>query len=286
MSNEASTELLPLGVAAAIAANKNPDFVCKPQAFNEFSMADRVALITGGNSGMGLEMAQVLLEAGARVVYTVDLPLEPSEAWTCVKDYIKKMGLGGRLEYVRGDVTDQKAMWAIGDLIGEKEGRLDVTIANAGIAGVGHDVAEYPAEDYSKVIDVNLKGVLYTAQAGVRQMEKFKMPGSIILNLNVIGYQTAKAGVIQMARDLACMLAPQGIRCNALSPGWVMTEMVKPYLTISEDVQKVWSAQSPMNRMAKPHEIRGAVLWLASDASSFCTGSDIVVSGGWHAWAG
>lgn len=195
-----------IGVAAALAARGTaPTQLTTPAIYQQFSLTDRVALITGGNGGLGLEAALAFLEAGARAVYCVDLPAQPSETWSAVQKYATATGLQGRLEYVQGDVTGQQVMWDIAQKIGDKEGRLDVCVAGAGISDKDTPPLEYLAKDYDKVsvefgpelcrlslirvqiIDINLKGVLYTAQAAGRQMTRFGMPGSIILMASVAG---------------------------------------------------------------------------------------------------
>ena len=113
--------------------------------------AGRVALVTGGNSGLGLEAALAFLEAGARAVYCIDLPTQPSDAWTAVKEYVKATGLTGRLEYVQGDVTGQQVMWDIAQDICDKEGRLDVCVAAAGISDTAVSPLDYTAKDCDKV---------------------------------------------------------------------------------------------------------------------------------------
>ena len=126
----------------------------KPTLFShEFSLADRVALVSGGNRGLGLEMALALIEAGARAVYCVDLPKHPGKEWTKVKEYASQMkGLpsSGRLEYISADVRDQAAMWKIGETVGDKEGRLDVCVAAAGILKSHTDCLEYPAKQFQE----------------------------------------------------------------------------------------------------------------------------------------
>ncbi len=126
----------------------------KPTLFShEFSLTDRVALVSGANRGLGLEMALALIEAGARAVYCVDLPKDPGEEWTKVRDYASRMeGLPsqGRLEYISGDVRNQNAMWKIGESVGDKEGRLDVCVAAAGILKSHTDCLEYPAKQFQE----------------------------------------------------------------------------------------------------------------------------------------
>lgn len=143
-----------IGVAAALAAKgSTPTQPPSPTVFQQFALADRVALITGANGGLGLETALAYLEAGARAVYCVDLPEQPSATWVDVKEYVVAMGLTGRLEYVQGDVTNQQMIWDIANDIGDKEGRLDVCVAGAGIVDKKGKAStlDYVAEDYSKV---------------------------------------------------------------------------------------------------------------------------------------
>ncbi|KZT28576.1 NAD(P)-binding protein [Neolentinus lepideus HHB14362 ss-1] len=291
----------PMGVVAALGHAKDPSITPQPTLLNrEFSLDDRVGIVSGGNRGLGLEMAMALLEAGARAVYCFDLPKEPGEEWKAVKEYVAKMELGngktgGRLEYVSADVTDQKGMWAKAEEIGDKEGRVDVCVAAAGILKSHTDCLEYPAEQFRQVLDINTNGVLFTAQAAGRQMARFGLPGSIILIASMSGsitnrdhawvsYNTSKSAVLQIARSMACELGVKGIRVNTISPGHIYTSMTAAYLDTQAHLLEKWSGMNPLGRIGRPDEMRGVVTWLASDASTFCTGSDILVSGGHHAW--
>jgi len=274
----------------------------RPTIWDEFALKDRVALVSGANRGLGLEMALVLIEAGARAVYCVDLPAQPGNDWVAVSEYVKRMviGTGGgvkgaRLEYISADVRDQKAMWKIGEEIGNREGRMDVCVAAAGILKAHTDCLEYPEEQFKEVMDVNTNGVLFTAQAAGRQMARFGNRGSIILIASMSGsitnkdhawvsYNTSKSAVLQMARSMACELGPKGIRVNTLSPGHIYTSMTAAYLDKQPHLFEKWSGLNPLGRLGRPDELRGVIAWLASDASTFCTGSDILVSGGHHAW--
>ncbi|KAI0075292.1 sorbose reductase sou1 [Panus rudis PR-1116 ss-1] len=288
----------PIGVTAALKADPNGP-PPQPTIFkHEFSLADRVGLVSGANRGLGLEMALALIEAGARAVYCVDLPKEPGEEWTKVRDYAKRMeGTGGegRLEYISCDVTDQEKMWKIGETIGNREGRMDVGIAAAGILREHINCLEYPAEEFKKVIDVNVSGVLFTAQAVGRQIERFGNGGSLVLIASMSGsitnrehawvsYNTSKSAVLQMARSMACELGPKRIRVNSLSPGYIYTSLTAAYLDKQPHLLNKWSSENPLGRLGRPDELRGVVTWLASDASSYCTGSDILVDGAHHAW--
>ncbi|KAJ6557876.1 hypothetical protein B0H19DRAFT_122346 [Mycena capillaripes] len=281
----------PVGVEAALAG------VVPSRSAITLSLANRVAFVTGGHRGIGLEMALAMAELGA-IVYCLDLPTEPDNDWLKVQDYAAKMPEldqhgNGRLEYMCGDVRDQQQMWKAAESIVEREGRIDICIANAGIAEtIG--CLDYPAEELKKILDINVSGVFFSAQAAGRQMERLGIAGSIILiasmngsvanrNQYWTGYNTSKSAVLQMARSMACELAPKKIRVNTISPGYTHTPMTK-ILKDNPPHEAELSAQNPMGRFALPDELRGVALWLASDASSFCTGSDIRVDGGQCAW--
>ncbi|KAI0646722.1 hypothetical protein C8Q79DRAFT_686662 [Trametes meyenii] len=243
-------------------------------------------------------MAMALAEAGARAVYCVDLPKEPGEEFVKTKAYLGKMegrNGEGRLEYIEADVTNQEAMWMLGETIGSREGRMDVCVAAAGILKGDTPCLTYPGKQFKDVIAVNVNGVLFTAQAAGQQMAKFNNGGSIIMIGSISGsganqghpwvsYNTSKSAVLQMARSMACELAPQGIRVNTISPGYINTSMTHQFLQKKPELLKRWENNNPMGRIGRPDELRGAAVWLASDASTFCTGSDILVSGGHHAW--
>jgi hypothetical protein len=156
-----------VGVAAALAAaaeegggRSEETRKVKATLWDEFALRDRVGIVSGGNRGLGLEMALALIEAGARAVYCVDLPAVPGEEWRAVAEYVRRMegsdgqlggGGGGRLEYVCADVRDQEAMWKVGEAIGDREGRMDVCVAAAGILKAHRDCLEYPGEEFEQV---------------------------------------------------------------------------------------------------------------------------------------
>ncbi|CAA7267653.1 unnamed protein product [Cyclocybe aegerita] len=277
--------LAPLGVTAALEAAKDPNFKPKPKIFDEFALSNRVGIVSGGNRGLGLEMALALCEAGARAVYCFDLPASPSDEWMKTRDYVQNLGNGSKLEYVSIDVRDQKAVWDKGKEIGDKEQRMDFCIAAAGILKSHTDCLTYPSEQFKEVLDVNTNGVLYTAQAAGQQMRRFGDGGSIILIASMSGsitnkdhawvsYNTSKSAVLQLARSMACELGKENIRVNSLSPGHIYTSMTAAYLDTQPHLLDKWSSLNPMGRIGRPDEMRGVVVWLASDASSFCTGSE------------
>lgn len=187
----------PTGVRAALEAAKDPSFKPKPKIFSEFALTDRVGIVSGGNRGLGLEMALALCEAGARAIYCLDLPKKPSDEWAKTSSFVKNLKNGSRMEYVHVDVRNQKAVWEISEKIAEKEKRMDVCVAAAGILKPHRDCLTYPAEEFEEVLDVNTNGVLYTAQGAGQQMRKFGNGGSIILIASMSGSITNKVSVVQ-----------------------------------------------------------------------------------------
>jgi NADP-dependent 3-hydroxy acid dehydrogenase YdfG len=209
--NPPASPPVPLGVAAVVQAhtsaahNTHPP---RPKIFDEFALTHRVAVVSGGNGSLGLEMALALCEAGAQAVYCVDIPARPSHEWECTREHVRRMGTGGRLEYVSVDVRDQKGVWEAVEEIGDRERRLDVCVAAAGIVKSPVGCLEYPAAQIKEVkasspragdvdrllqvLDVNTNGVLFTAQAAGRQMVRFGLPGSIILVASIAGTVTLK----------------------------------------------------------------------------------------------
>ncbi|PPQ68963.1 hypothetical protein CVT24_000352 [Panaeolus cyanescens] len=293
------SRLAPVGVNAALQAAEDASIQPKPKIFDEFALNDRVGIVSGGNRGLGLEMALALCEAGARAIYCFDLPSTPSDEWTKTAAFVKKLGNNSRLEYVSVDVRDQQKLWDEAKKIGDREQRMDVCVAAAGILKQHTDCLTYPAKQFEDVIDVNVNGVLYTAQAAGQQMRRFNNGGSIILIASMSGsitnrdhawvsYNSSKSAVLQMARSMACELGKEKIRVNSLSPGHIYTSMTAAYLDEQPHLLEKWSNLNPMGRIGRPDELRGVIAWLASDASTFCTGSEwvffIIVSGGHHSW--
>jgi NAD(P)-dependent dehydrogenase (short-subunit alcohol dehydrogenase family) len=185
-----TTEAPLIGVAAALKAASDSSFTPKKTLLDEFSLAGRVAIVTGGNRGLGLEMALALCEAGA-TVYALDLPPSPGEEFLATAEYAKK--LGSALKYVSVDVTDQQSVWDKVAAIGDTEKRVDVCVAAAGVLD-GSDCLSYKADDFQRIMNVNVNGVLYSAQAAGQQMTKYGTPGSIILIASMSGSITNRVG--------------------------------------------------------------------------------------------
>ena len=143
--------LAPLGIEAALKAKEDDSFIVRPKIFDEFALTDRVGLVSGGNRGLGLEMAVALAEAGARAVYCFDLPDAPSEEFKASREYVSKLGNGSRLEYFTADVRNQEALWMKAEEIGDKEQRFDFCVAAAGILKPPNECLECPAERFKEV---------------------------------------------------------------------------------------------------------------------------------------
>jgi NAD(P)-dependent dehydrogenase (short-subunit alcohol dehydrogenase family) len=187
--------LAPIGVDATLEAADDPSLKPKPKIFDEFALTDRVGIVSGGNRGLGLEMALALCEAGARAIYCLDLPDKPSDEWSKTSDFVRQLGNGSRMEYVSADVRNQKQVWEIAARIGEREKRMDVCVAAAGILKSQRDCLTYPADEFEEVMDVNTNGVMYTAQGAGQQMRRFGNGGSIILIASMSGSITNRVSL-------------------------------------------------------------------------------------------
>ena len=269
--------------------------------FDKFKMDGRVAVVTGGVGLLGKGFSRTLAEAGANVV-VVDLDQDKSAAYA--EEISQKpeqvLGLGV-------DVTDPESVKDLVAKTVEKYGRLDVLVCSAAMdpkfddsqqGQHGNTFEDYPVEAWRSALDVNLTGLFLCAQAASKPMLEQNY-GSIINICSTYGlvgpdqriyerpgkpqqfkpvfYSVTKAGVLGLTRYLATYFAGKNIRANALTPGGV-------YNNHDELFEKNYSARTVLGRMAERDEMNGALLYLASDASSYMTGSNLVVDGGWTAW--
>lgn len=249
-----------------------------------FRLDDRVALITGGTKGLGKEIAAALAEAGATTVICAR-HLDACES--LARDIAEQAGrpsLG-----IAADVTVEQQVTDMFDTVTERFGRLDVLVNSAGI-NVRHPVEAFPPEAFRQVLDVNLTGTWLCCRAASAVM-KGQGSGSVINISSVLGhvgleertaYCASKAAVLGLTRTLALEWAPAGVRCNALCPGPFLTEINQPLLKTPEKVASLL-ANTAFNRWGELHEIRGAAVFLASDASTYMTGSSLLLDGGWTA---
>jgi NAD(P)-dependent dehydrogenase (short-subunit alcohol dehydrogenase family) len=245
-----------------------------------FSLEGKVAIVTGASSGLGVAFARAMAEAGADVVIgarRVD-KLEETKA------LIEAAGRRGLV--VRTDVTVVEDCKALVDAAMAEFGRVDILVNNAGDGGEYHPATEDPPEQFRRVVELNLMGSYWMAQAVGRVM----LPGSSIINLSSVmalttarmpaaGYSSAKAAVLGLTRDLAAQWGTEkGIRVNALLPGTFPSEQTAHY---SENYKaKVIKTRIPIGRLGEPEDIAATAVFLASDASSYITGVALPVDGG------
>ena len=251
--------------------------------FNLFDVTGRKALVTGAGRGIGRVLAVALAEAGCDVSILVR---NMKDAEPVLKQ-IQRSGRKGIA--VQADVRKKGQVdKAFADTV-QQLGRLDICVNNAGIS-MQKPAEEMPEEDWDSILDTNVKGVFLCCQAAARIMIPQKQ-GSIINIASLSGsavnvpqkqavYNTSKAGVVMLTRSLAVEWAPHGVRVNSISPGYIKTEMT---LAGMSHFFPAWESLTPMGRLGEPEELRGAVLFLASDASSYVTGHDLVIDGGYTA---
>jgi NAD(P)-dependent dehydrogenase (short-subunit alcohol dehydrogenase family) len=244
-----------------------------------FRLDGRVAVVTGGNRGIGLAVARALGEAGARVAIAA-------------REHSRTEDVAGELGAlaVRADVTNAASVQEMLDTVTRALGPVDVLVNNAGVC-FHRPALEVPDEEWRAVWDVNVDGVWHCSRAVGAQM--IERGGGAIVNIGSISalivnrpqmqpaYNASKAAVHQLTKSLAAEWAPHGVRVNALAPGYVKTEMAP---VDEPEFKPHWVDVAPMQRYALPSELGPSVVFLASDASSFMTGSVLVVDGGYSLW--
>ncbi|GAA4210844.1 glucose 1-dehydrogenase [Streptosporangium oxazolinicum] len=250
-----------------------------------FSVTGRTAVVTGASSGLGHRFCRVLHAAGANVVAA-------ARRQDRIDELAKDLG-GDRVLAVRCDVADE---WERGRLVDEalrRFGAIDILVNNAGISSGGPAAGETLA-GWQRVIDVNLTSVFALSRLAAGHMLKAGR-GSIVNVASIYGlvaaapmsqasYSASKGGVVNLTRDLACQWSQGGVRVNALAPGWFPSELTHGVLTREDRRGADYIRRNtPMSRFGEEHELDGALLFLASDASSYVTGHTIAVDGGWTA---
>jgi NAD(P)-dependent dehydrogenase (short-subunit alcohol dehydrogenase family) len=246
-----------------------------------FSLRDRIAVVTGAGQSLGLEISRALHAAGAYVV-AAELNAETGSA--------AAEELEG--DFVQTDVTDPRSVREMVRTVLDQHGKIDILVNNAGTV---HNIPseEVPDEAWRSVLAVNLDGVFWCCrEAGRRMLERGS--GAIVNIASMSGivsnhpqpqaaYNASKAGVIMLTKSLAGEWASRGVRVNSVSPGYIRTPLTELGMSKSE-WSDVWVSSTPMGRIAEPREIAPAVVYLASDASSYATGTNLVIDGGYTSW--
>lgn len=252
-----------------------------------FTLSGKVAIVTGAGSGLGVVFSEALAAAGATVICT-GISLEPVQQTAA-----NLTAAGFQAVAIQLDVTDDDAIARVMQDVVTRFGSLDIMVNNAGIARMGPPEA-MSRDDWQSVIDVNLTGVFVCAREAAKQMIAAGRGGSIINIASILGavasepapaasYAAAKGGVVNMTRDLAVHWAQYGIRVNAIGPAYFPSEMTGPIMEMPEVVAEI-ERRTPLGRMGRPNELKGPVMFLASEASSYVTGQTLYVDGGWTAW--
>ena len=248
-----------------------------------FDLSGKIALVTGAASGIGEAVAQLFAINGATVVLA-DVDMDGANR---VLALIGKAGSKGVV--VKTDVSKPAECERLVDEAVKKFGRLDIAVNNAGIGGPAALVGDYPVDGWDKVVGINLSGVFYGMRYQIPAMLK-NGGGSIVNMASILGkvgfpmssaYASAKHGVIGLTETAACEYATQGIRVNAVGPGFIQTPLLDKNLTPEQLVGI--AAMHPMQRLGTAQEVAELVLWLASDKASFVTGSYYNVDGGYLA---
>lgn len=236
------------------------------------ALTSKVAVITGGSSGIGLATAWAFIAEGA-VAVSADVNAPEDE----------------QIDFVKTDVTDPASLKHMVDTVVAKYGHIDALVANAGVAEEKADVADLNEANWQKVIDIDLTGVVLTNKYVVQQMAKQDSGGSVVNMSSILGvvggpksqaYSAAKAGVANYTKSQAVTYATRGIRFNAVAPGYVNTPLLK---TLPKETTDAMVGKMPIGRLAEPEEIAHVIVFLSSVKASFVTGAVVSVDGGYTA---
>ncbi|OMB96695.1 SDR family oxidoreductase [Mycobacterium colombiense] len=247
-----------------------------------FGLRGKRALVTGASSGIGRKVAQAYVQAGADVA----IAARNVEALERIAGELAADG-AGKVVPIRCDVTRPDQVTGMVDRVIAELGGIDIAVCNAGVIDVV-PMLDMSPEEFQRIQDTNVTGVFLTAQAAARAMvaqgrggviiTTASMSGSIINVPQQVGhYCASKAAVIHLTKAMAVEFAPHNIRVNSVSPGYILTELVEP-LT---EFHRQWEPKIPLGRIGRPEELTGLYVYLASEASSYMTGSDVVIDGGY-----
>lgn len=253
----------------------------------QFRLDDKVAIVTGGAMGLGQAMATALAQAGANIVIA-DIREDVAEATATTIRETEQV----KTTALKVDVTNPEDVQKMADDVVEEYGKIDILINNAGMT-INEKAEDMTYEQWNKVINLNLNGVFLVAQAVGRQMIE-QGYGSIVNTSSMSGiiankpqeqcsYNASKAGVIMLTKSLAMEWSKYNIKVNTIAPGYMKTELTKPFFEQGGAMIDDWMGFTPMGRPGLPEELGGIVVYLASDASSFAQGSVFTIDGGYTA---
>lgn len=246
-----------------------------------FRLDGKVALVTGGTRGIGLGIVEALAEAGAHVIVSSRVP-KPE-----VIDGLKKAG--HTIDYIQADMQDPEAPARLVAEATAITGRLDILVNNAGVAQHG-DTHSFTTENYRRLMDINVDAVFRACRAALGPMRK--QQSGVILNIGSISglisnipqpqaaYNASKAAVHMLTKSIASDYAGEGIRANAIAPGYIDTDMTAGGFA-NPEWSPVWRGMTPMPKVGTPQDIGAAALYLCSEASSYVTGEVLVIDGGY-----
>ncbi|MDR7154347.1 NAD(P)-dependent dehydrogenase (short-subunit alcohol dehydrogenase family) [Sphingobium xenophagum] len=240
-----------------------------------FELTDKVAIVTGSTRGIGRGIAEAMIAAGAKVVISSENALETAE----VAAELNQTGIAC-------DISDPAQLAALVEGTTNALGRIDVLVCNAGVPERFGTFLDMDMDEFDRVTAINLTAQVRLVKLVLPHLVESK--GNVILisslsglrgNAGINAYALAKAGLAQLARNLAVQLGPQGVRANAISPGVIDTELSRPLLE-NETVKARRMAMTPLRRAGTPAEVGGAAVFLASPAGGFITGHNLVIDGG------
>lgn len=248
-------------------------------------LTGKVALVTGGGSGIGRAAALIFAREGARVA-VADYAVEGGEETVRAIE-----GAGGEAVFIRADVSKTADVKAMIRKVVDMWGRLDCANNNAGIEGTPAPLADCSEENWDRTININLKGVFLCMKYEIPQM--LKQGGGAIVNTSSVAglvgfrrlpaYVASKFGIVGLTKAAALDYAQAGIRINAVCPGVIRTPMVERLTGGDPQAEAQLAAGEPVGRLGAPEEVGEAIVWLCSDAASFVTGHAMAVDGGWVA---
>jgi NAD(P)-dependent dehydrogenase (short-subunit alcohol dehydrogenase family) len=255
-----------------------------------FSLAGKTAIVTGGARGIGRQSALALAEAGANVALC-DLLEEEGQK---TRDQLVK--IGRRALFSKINVTHKKDIDSFVQRAVQEFGKIDILINNVGIPSEGRSLEDETDEFWDHILQTNLSSVMYVSRAVARQMIELKQ-GGVMINIGSISgliinnisprhnvpYCVTKAAVLHLTRGMAANWASYGIRANAIAPGYVLTEQTN-WMESQPEVGRRLLDNTPMKRFGEVEELKGTVVYLASEASSFINGQVIIVDGGFTIW--